>query len=352
MLSVTHPCSSLASQQTVAGEGEVKLLEWIYHQPRHGESILLWGGDSDLVLEGLVIPVSSTHNVHVLLPDGNKQFLSVSLWETTKALYRLLPDLKIEHMMKIRSDLVILLILNGNDYLPKLRGSSGFNKLFQAYLHVQRQFRSSTESLVDPDTLEFDLDFCIEFFSYLAATTNESLLARNSRDNGPEPQTALQKVNNFVDAGFIPGPMEFQILNHDQVDSLGEDQEDDDVEDEAQPDIESMGDLEATDGEDGENRILVRLSLGKPGSQEFYEYETWHDKTIPVKFAKQKLAEMAYAELLEEDEDVDEGDFLQGITSSGYAWEIHHAVDSKVDEYLYGILWNLQTYQGTCLPPP
>mgnify|MGYP003319028727 CR=1 FL=1 len=35
--------------------------------------------------------------------------------------------------MQVRTDLVLLLIMNGNDYLPKLRGSSGFDKLFGSY---------------------------------------------------------------------------------------------------------------------------------------------------------------------------------------------------------------------------
>jgi 5'-3' exonuclease len=74
------------SPSTVAGEGEVKLLEWIYSKQRRGESIAILGGDSDLVLEGLVIPPALTHNVFVLLPDGNRRYLCVSLWETTRTL--------------------------------------------------------------------------------------------------------------------------------------------------------------------------------------------------------------------------------------------------------------------------
>jgi hypothetical protein len=45
----------------------------------------------------------------------------------------------------------------------------------------------------------------------------------------------------------------------------------------------------------------------------------------------------------------DEFDFDAGITNRGYSWEISQAVEGKVDQYLGGLLWNLQTYQdGIC----
>ena len=80
------------------------------------------------------------HNVFVLLPDGNQRYLSVSLCETTRTLGRYLPphasSTTTEFVIKVRTDLVLLLILNGNYYLPKLRGSSGFNKLVHSYLLI------------------------------------------------------------------------------------------------------------------------------------------------------------------------------------------------------------------------
>ena len=161
------------SSSTVPGEGEVKLLEWIYSRPRKGSSICILGGDSDLVLEGLVIPPAVSHNVFVLLPDGSKKYLSVSLWETTRRLHQYLPHVTTENIMKVRTDLVVLLILNGNDYLPKLRGSSGFNKLFHAYLRQHREWqadgRESDAFLVHPDSLEFNLPFALAFFKRLVS---------------------------------------------------------------------------------------------------------------------------------------------------------------------------------------
>lgn len=165
------------SSSTAPGEGEVKLLEWIYSRQRKGSSICILGGDSDLVLEGLVIPPASTHNVFVLLPDGSKRYLAVSLWETTRRLYKYLPHLTVNTIMNVRTDLVLLLILNGNDYLPKLRGSSGFNKLFHAYIRQHREWaaegRAKEAFMVDPESLEFNIPFTLAFFQSLVGSCGE-----------------------------------------------------------------------------------------------------------------------------------------------------------------------------------
>jgi hypothetical protein len=86
----------------VPGEGEIKLLEWIFeHGPfysstntttttnnnnkkqQRGQSICFFGGDSDLLLEGLVIPPSFAHNVFVVRQEQTKKYLCISLWDDT-----------------------------------------------------------------------------------------------------------------------------------------------------------------------------------------------------------------------------------------------------------------------------
>lgn len=341
------------SPSTVAGEGEVKLLEWIYHKRRRGESIAILGGDSDLVLEGLVIPTASTHNVFVILPDGNQRYLSVSLWETSRTLAHALPQFRPSDLMKIRTDLVILLILNGNDYLPKLRGSSGFNKLFSTYLRLQRSWakegRPEPAGLVEPDTLEFHLAFGMAYFAGLAATAPDRFLTPEEQQASSEQgRMPLHQLNSFVDAGYIPSPVEFKVIRgSDELGEVVSALEDDEVVEEEDSD----------DGEEDEDeeRLLVRLLIGKPGSDDFSAYETWHPRHLPLKDAKHALAKIALADLLDMDEDDmdeedDEGEEgVPGLTSPRYEWEIKHAAESKVDSYLYGILWNLQTYQdGIC----
>ena len=101
----------------------------------------------------------------------------------------------------------------------------------------------------------------------------------------------------------------------------------------------------------------MRLLLGEPGSEDFYTCEISHPRGKSLKTARQKLAAMALDDLMDNpsdhtddsEGDVDDDDDGLGITSSGYEWEIHHTVDGKVDTYLYGLLWNIQTYQdGVC----
>jgi hypothetical protein len=84
------------------------------------------------------------------------------------------------------------------------------------------------------------------------------------------------------------------------------------------------------DDEDTGEQILMRLTLGKRGEDEFYEYELWHDVYAPLKKTKHRLALMALDDLMgtdyynEEEGTSDEGDegAYPGITTSGYSWEV------------------------------
>ena len=111
-------------------------------------------------------------------------------------------------VIKVRTNLVLLLlILNGNDYLPKLRGSSGFNKLFHSYLRLQRDRNAAGQSdaayLVDPDTLQFNLPFAIAFFGHLAATAPANLWSQN-KVVVTDHNSHIQQLNNLSDGGFLP----------------------------------------------------------------------------------------------------------------------------------------------------
>lgn len=259
------------SPSTVAGEGEVKLLEWVLRQRvvgkagGVGESIAILGGDSDLVLEGLVIPPAFTHNVFVLLPDGNRKYLSVSLWETTRTLAQFLPkDLKSEHYLRVRTDLVLLLILNGNDYFPKLRGSSGFHKVFHTYLRTLRDWVAKNDPehhppfLVEPESLTYNLPFCIAFFRHLEKLAPPNLLWRNATGvpgnvRSARAATPLAKFNSLVDAGFFPRPIRWKVIetNAENGDTNGEEEEEsEDVADEG--DIDDFEDSDDDDDDDEE----------------------------------------------------------------------------------------------------
>ena len=369
-----HPLSKVkifVSPSTVAGEGEVKLLEWILRQlnipgleRKQGDSIAIIGGDSDLVLEGLVIPPSLTHNVFVLLPDGSRKYLSVSLWQTTIALAQYLPEnLPVFDLMRVRTDLVLLLILNGNDYFPKLRGSSGFNKVFHAYLQILRAWLKDADKkhhppyLVDPESLTYNLPFCLSFFRHLEQLSPpDLLLAQQNATKNPESKsrqsaesrmTPLAKFHSFVDSGFLPKPFHWKVLDAtdenadenderelpdddnfgDSTDTVEEDDEDD--EDEEDDEAEDDGDEEDID-EEGD-QVLVSLKMGKPGTEDFVSYEVWHSRKKPMKNAKHKLAKIALEDLVGdidsyfdelENNDYDENGESDLGASDIYSWEV------------------------------
>ena len=291
-------------------------------------------------------------------------------------------------MIRIRTDLVLLLMLNGNDYLPKLRGSSGFNRLFHTYLKLQREWQQQQTSkeptscccMVDPDTLEFQLDFAIEYFGRLANAAPRNLLFRSRSKSSPSDNTTpLQQLNNLVEMSFVPQPLEFRVVwdNEEQQRILNAD-DDDEGEDDEEDDNDESNDMkvggsnqevgkddadnaDVADDESDENRVLVRLFLGEPGTEDFYSCDLWHPRGVSLKKARQKLAAMALADLAEdeqnvednenEDEDDDDDEDVEGLGSpnAGYEWDIRHPLEGKVDTYLYGLLWNLQTYQdGVC----
>jgi hypothetical protein len=352
------------SPSTVAGEGEVKILEWILRQQslpgtkrRQGESIAILGGDSDLVLEGLVIPPSYTHNVFVLLPDGSKKYLSVSLWETTRALSQFLPrDLPLEALLRARTDLVLLLILNGNDYFPKLRGSSGFNKVFHTYLRTLRDWLSDQDRehhppfLVEPDSLTYNLPFCIAFFRHLERLAPANLLWSQKPMDAAELAaqqasssrgTPLARLNSLVDAGFVPKPISWKVreaIDGDEVDGEREMPEDDVVVNSNEETNEESEDDDEDDEEDEESepdQVLLCLRIGKPGTEDYSSYEIWHPPTKPQKKAKQKLASMALEDLFgdvelyfdegdgdddDDDDDEDGGDPFR--IEATYPWEV------------------------------
>jgi XRN 5'-3' exonuclease N-terminus len=370
------------SPSTVPGEGEVKLLEWILRQPHAlkktaGESIAILGGDSDLVLEGLVIPPSISHNVFVLLPDGSTQYLVVSLWETTRALAQFLGHtgtctgaaFPSSWLPRLRTDLCLLLILNGNDYFPKLRGSSGFSKVFHAYLRTLQEWIKDSHHppafLVDPEPLEYNTPFCLAFFRRLEKVSPPAVLWQrpDTATNRDGRDTPLARFHGLVDSGFFPKPIRWRVgegeltidakqplvgeqashrinpgddNDNEESDEDGEDGDfednDDEDEDDDDDDDEDMymedGDYEEEEGMgDGDERQpqekrLTTLRIGKPRTPDFVSYELWQPVTTTAKKAKQKLASMALEDLFGDlDNYYENVDNRDGLNAS-YPWEV------------------------------
>ena len=150
------------SPSMVPGEGEIKLLDFMMRGQSNsergrktiqsGDSVAFIGGDSDLVLMGLASPTSVTENIHVILPGENSMTLMISISETTRHLVAMIEGtalygkrmpkwnkkkrrhLNKKEIQQARMDAVALIVLNGNDYLPKLRHSGPFDSFFDVYL--------------------------------------------------------------------------------------------------------------------------------------------------------------------------------------------------------------------------
>jgi hypothetical protein len=101
------------------------------------DSLIIVGGDADLVLQGLAS--YSVRDMFVFAGRdrsqavGNAPSLVLSLWEVVRSLERMFPG----ESKVARVDLLIVMIMNGNDYLPKVRGS-GFRVFFKAYRQVRQ----------------------------------------------------------------------------------------------------------------------------------------------------------------------------------------------------------------------
>ena len=130
------------SGSDVAGEGEVKIIEWLHllRSKEPTDSLIIVGGDADLVLQGLatysvrdMFVFAGRDKSQAIGKMSNAPSLVLSLWEVVRSLERQFPG----ESKVARVDILILMIMNGNDYLPKVRGS-GFRSFFKAYSKVRR----------------------------------------------------------------------------------------------------------------------------------------------------------------------------------------------------------------------
>ena len=219
------------------------------HQP--GESVAILGGDSDLVLMGLVVPPEVTHNIHIILPGERQKSLVVSIWETTRMLARMIEGtasygggkksinklngkksnkspLSLGETKRARLDMVLLVLLNGNDYLPRIRGcGGGFDVFFHVYLHVVKRWKNRVKhgddaidemhpfliNIDDNNELSINVPFALTFFRQLLNHSQDPADFEEPNEDSSPYQSNLGVLNNLIEAKFLPGPMDFQVLN-------------------------------------------------------------------------------------------------------------------------------------------
>tara|TARA_Y100000389_G_scaffold145563_2_gene144157 strand:+ start:2146 stop:3168 length:1023 start_codon:yes stop_codon:yes gene_type:complete len=96
------------------GEGEIKMMKWIKNHPKHYKS-LLYGGDSDLIPIGASIGAAT----QILLGNDGSPPGLVRISRVANTLIQ--ADMPMKDKL---NEMVVLCILLGNDYLPKLKGVS------------------------------------------------------------------------------------------------------------------------------------------------------------------------------------------------------------------------------------
>ena len=158
-----YACSRLQSQRrvygrvrfvvsgpTVPGEGEVKIVDYVHRYVRPNESVLVVGSDADLVLLGLATRKVVQLSLLVLIaappseepaPESSgarrkrrtgPRAVRIHIPRLLDVLERWFPG-EADH---VRNDLVVLSMMQGNDYLPKLRGGA-FPNTWNAYVHLK-----------------------------------------------------------------------------------------------------------------------------------------------------------------------------------------------------------------------
>ena len=253
----------------------------------------------------------------------------ISLWETTIKFANQLPQLNtIPRLTHVRTDLVLLLIMNGNDYLPKLRGSSGFQKLYNAYFKVLKEWFDSEETAINKqgkpffvywdeenNTLAFNLPFCIAFFRKLALSAPTNILREKegrrkaNSFSKSESITPLSVLHTYIDGGFLP-KAKFNIL----------------------PSNSTVDEYER-----------VRLSLLPLNGDSIlynnldrdliYEIEHYVGQ-VPLQAAKQKLAKLALEDILGEDwsSQVNDDSQYSDSEDGSFPWEVNGPADCDVEK--------------------
>ena len=384
--------------------GEVKLLDWLQIPTlvRPGDSVALVGGDSDLVLEALALSPKITHNTFVILPDKKRRSYCVSLWETTRRLTEMFPEItRREDVINMRTDLVLLLILNGNDYFPKMRGGN-FDRFFDAYAETVRRHAGYGRKcfLIDPRTLEFNLDFGVDFFEELKRTVNQSLFADdggNGRGNDNE-SIGQYLGDNWREGEDIiveeeGGEEEGGIIDAEEDVDENVDDNDEDVEDDET--IHSPEEDTDHEGQDWDPRVngknmfykdifssplnalhmlIAQNILPRPYPPKISFFRKGRFRwiasiivggdsgTLPVKFeieweekSKQpwlvmskKRIRQILAELVLDSLIPDWQNMYEDLNYSSH--QDMKAAQHDTEEYVKGIIWNLETYKkGVCV---
>ena len=114
-----------------AGEGELKLVRWLRSSACDGGTAAVVSGDADVVLQALAALDCTRKDLEpfVLRPFVKGAYGIVSAWRLGRELAKRFPTASAD---RSRDDVLVLLLLQGNDYVPKLRAAP-FHACLKAY---------------------------------------------------------------------------------------------------------------------------------------------------------------------------------------------------------------------------
>ena len=193
---------------------------------------------------GLVVPPTITHNINILLPRELKKtsFYVASTWDTTKMLAKYMTGEKIYNnpgvkrkrklpsngaitldvMTNVKLDAVMLIILNGNDYLPKARGvSGGFDSFFETYFKLVKTRMKKEDSNIGSFIINIDsknrmsmnVPFALKYFRAMLKYEPPEMMRLIEEGEGTDfSQYQLGFLHNLCEAKMLPNPLEIQTF--------------------------------------------------------------------------------------------------------------------------------------------
>lgn len=162
------------SGMNVMGEGEIKIIKHIQSMSRETQNedkFTLVGSDADLVLLAMASRVSritilnysrSTLKYHQPLKKG-LVLIAIDLLSLKQQFSEMFPSSQVEN---ICTDFVMLSIISGNDYIPKIPYSK-IDLLYENYVNLKRnQFQS--QNLFDPISKTVNLNFLKQLLGFFS----------------------------------------------------------------------------------------------------------------------------------------------------------------------------------------
>ncbi|CAM9636289.1 unnamed protein product [Pylaiella littoralis] len=346
----TRPCYEgvrfYISGANVPGEGELKCIDWLKHMSNPGseESVVIVGGDADLILQGLAL--SEVKNTFICSQTNTGSFRLSSIWEVVRALETSFPG----QSDFVRSDLAVLIMLNGNDYLPKVRGVS-FDRCFRSYTALKKG-KHRDNFLVNGEARSISWEFLEDILTDIhAGTTAEAkgypVMSLEQMDLNNRYPTAGSMFNSVVQQGELGEDVEIQMheLSKEDAERSGGSHG---------PPVRGVKKWRSSTWVRGKEYSWLHTAAKERAA--FHEAAAKlleelvpdvHEKFLEQE--KDRLLEQAQLDRDLEDIDSDLDDDLEGGNVRSSRWAGKKPL-FDVQEYLTGVLWNLQMYIDGYVP--